>query len=62
MDPTARPEGHELPTRAGTDAPRSPSQEQVRLDRRAEALRANLKRRKAQSRSRADAERAAVPD
>jgi hypothetical protein len=61
MDPTDRQDGHDLPAEraevSGTDA-----RARERLDRRAEALRSNLKRRKAQSRERAEAERAGRPD
>jgi hypothetical protein len=57
MDPTDRQDGHAPPS--GDRAKVRPSEvdARARLDRRAEALRANLKRRKAQSRSRAEAER-----
>lgn len=45
----------------GGRPPRVPA-ERARLDRRAEALRANLKRRKAQTRARDEARREAPPD
>ena len=63
MDPTDRQDGRDLPAgdRAGDEiGPGSDSR--ARLDRRAEALRANLGRRKAQSRGRAAAERVGPPD
>lgn len=60
MDPTDRQDGPASPTGDRADAPRPETDGQglARTDRRAEALRANLKRRKAQSRGRAEAERA----
>ncbi|RYC30918.1 hypothetical protein D3273_16240 [Lichenibacterium minor] len=60
MDPTDRQDGPASSTGDRPNAPRPETDAQAlaRTDRRAEALRANLKRRKAQSRGRADAERA----
>ena len=60
MDPTDRQDGHDLPAGGRADRPRPEAD--ARLDRRAEALRANLRRRKAQSRDRAEAERAGPAD
>ena len=48
--------------RGGRPSEATRAEAQARLDRRAEALRANLRRRKAQVRGRADAERDAPPD
>ncbi len=62
MDPTDRQDGHGLPAGGGTDGQRPEADGRARLDRRAEALRANLRRRKAQSRGRAEADRAGPPD
>ncbi len=62
MDPTDRQDGHDLPDRPDAEAHPPRSEERARLDRRAEALRTNLKRRKAQSRGRAEAERAGPVD
>ena len=62
MDPTDRQDGHDLPGPDRGDVHRPATEGQARLDRRAEALRANLKRRKAQSRGRAEAERAGRSD
>jgi hypothetical protein len=61
MNPTDRQDGHDLSAEraegSSTDA-----RARERLDRRAEALRSNLKRRKAQSRGRAEAERSGRSD
>lgn len=55
MDPTDRQDGLAAPTRDREEGPVRDAK--AKLDRRAEALRANLKRRKAQGRGRAEAER-----
>ncbi len=62
MDPTDRQDGHDLPTGGRPDGRRPEAGGTARLDRRAEALRANLRRRKAQSRGRAEADRAGPSD
>ena len=62
MDPTDRQDGHDRPSDDRADVRPSEAAAQARLDRRAEALRANLKRRKAQSRGRAEAERTGPTD
>ena len=56
MDPTDEPDGRALPDGDTADRGADDARARARLDRRAEALRANLKRRKAQTRGRAAAE------
>ena len=56
MDPTDEPHGRAPPDGDAADRGPGGARAQARLDRRAEALRANLKRRKAQTRGRAAAE------
>lgn len=62
MDPTDRQDGHTPPSGERAELRPAEIDARARLDRRAEALRANLKRRKAQSRGRAEAERAGPTD
>lgn len=62
MDSTDRQDGHDLPSGDRADGRRPEAGGPARLDRRAEALRANLRRRKAQSRGRAEAERTGPRD